>query len=67
MRSVPSTAPKQTQVVCYGCGKSGHIRPECPVHQATVGRIDKVEEGNPVEDCPEMEGQEEALPVIQVK
>jgi len=52
MRPVPSTAPKQTQVVCYRCGKPGHIRPECPLHRgkprATAACMDQVEEGNPV-------------------
>ena len=66
-RPVPSTAPKQTQAVCYGCGKLGHIRPECPLHRgnprAAVARMDEVEEGNPVEDYPEAEGQEGDPPV----
>jgi len=33
MQPVPSTVPKQTQVVCYRCGKPGHIRPEFPLHR----------------------------------
>jgi len=71
MRPVPSTAPKQTQVVCYRCGKPGHIRPKCPLHRgkphAAVARMDELEEGNPVEDYPEAEGQEGDPPVTQVK
>jgi len=68
---MPSTAPKQTQAVCYRYAKPGHIRPECPLHwgkpHTTVVCIDEVKEGSPVEDYPEEEGQEEDPPVIQVK
>jgi len=60
MQPVPSTAPKQTQAVCYGCGKPGHIRPECPLHRgkphATAAHMEEVEEGNLAKDYPEAEG-----------
>jgi len=29
-KPVPSTSYKPTEPVCYGCGKLGHIRPNCP-------------------------------------
>jgi len=71
MWPVPSTAPKQTQVVCYGCGKPGHIRPECPLHRgkpcAAAACMEEVEEGNPSKDYPEVEGQEGDPPVMQVE
>jgi len=71
MQQVPSTAPKKTQAVCYGCGKPGHIRPDGPLHQgnpcAAVAHIDRIEEGALVENHPEAEGQEENPPVTQVK
>jgi len=68
---VPSTAPKQTQAVCYRCGKPGHIRPECPLHRgkphAAAAHMEEVEEGNPAKDYPEAEGQEGDPPVIQIE
>jgi len=67
---VPSTAPNRPKQSVTDVATWSH-QAECPLHQgkprAPVARMDELEEGNPVEDYPEAEGQEEGPPVMQIK
>ena len=54
-KPVPSTSYKPTEPVCYGCGESGHIRPNCPKERdkprtAAMCMAEEEEEGDPLEN-----------------
>jgi len=64
---VPSTSYKLTEPVCNGCGKSGHIIPNCPKERdkthAAAMCVAKEEEGDPPGDHLKQETLEEHPPV----
>jgi len=67
-KPVPSTSYKLTEPVCYGCGESGHIRPNCPKERdkprvAAMRVAEEEGEGDPLEDHLKLETPEE-IPLV---
>ena len=69
MQHNPNTAPNQAGLICFRCGKAGHLGCDCKQGKlhAAVAHLAEDEEGIPEGDYLEEEDQKETSPVIGVE